>query len=76
MCLALPGKIVSISGEYAEVDINGNLFRAYISMLPEAKLGDYVMVHAGYALQFISEEEAKITLDILKEMDEIDTSFE
>lgn len=76
MCLALPGKIVSIGGEYAEVDINGNLFRAYISMLPEAKLGDYVMVHAGYALQFISEEEAKITLDILKEMDEIDTSFE
>ncbi len=76
MCLALPGKIVSITGDYAEVDINGNLFRAYISMLPEAKPGDYVMVHAGYALQFMSEEEAKITLDILKEMDELDTSFE
>ena len=72
MCLALPGIILSIDGDYAMVDINGNTFRVYIQLLPEAQPGDYVMVHAGYALQFVSEEEAKITLDLLKEMDEYD----
>jgi hydrogenase expression/formation protein HypC len=72
MCLALPGRILSIEGDYAMVDINGNTFRVFIQLLPEAQPGDYVLVHAGYALQFVSEAEAQITLDILKEMDEYD----
>ncbi len=72
MCLALPGIILSLDGDYAMVDINGNIFRVFIQLLPDAKPGDYVMVHAGYALQFVSEQEARITLDILKEMDELD----
>ncbi len=72
MCLALPGEIRSIEGDYAYVDINGNEFRAYIKMLPEAKPGDFVMVHAGYALQFIDEEEAQKTLALLREMDEME----
>ena len=70
MCLALPGKIVSMDGDYALIDINGNIFRVYIRLLAEAQPGDYVMVHAGYAIQFVDEKEAQITLDLLKEMEE------
>jgi hydrogenase expression/formation protein HypC len=70
MCLAYPGKVISITGDYAEVDINGNIFNAYIKMLPVAKVGHYVLVHAGYALQIVDERDALITLALLEEMNE------
>ncbi len=68
MCIAVPGKIISLEGDFAEVDILGNRVRVFVRLVPGVIVGDYVMVHAGYALQRVDEAEAQITLDLLKEM--------
>mgnify|MGYP005863429053 CR=1 FL=1 len=68
MCIAVPGKIIALEEEYAQVDIMGNRVRVFIATVPGAVPGDYVMVHAGYALQKVDEAEAKKTLVLLKEM--------
>jgi hydrogenase expression/formation protein HypC len=68
MCLAVPAKIVSISGTLATVDMLGNTTKADISLLEKAAVGDYVMVHAGLAIQKYDEKEATITLELLKEL--------
>ena len=68
MCLAVPAKIVSISGSVATVDVLGNRTTADISLLEKPAVGDYVMVHAGFAIQKYDEQEAKITLELLKEL--------
>jgi hydrogenase expression/formation protein HypC len=69
MCLSIPVKIVSIDGNTAEVSAGGTLFRAGLHMLENAQVGDYVLLHAGFAIQKISEEEAEGTLKLLREMD-------
>ncbi len=68
MCLAIPGKIVEISGSAARVDIEGVVREANISLLPDAKVGDYVIVHAGFAIEKYDEEDAKETLKLLREI--------
>jgi len=67
MCLAVPGRIESIEGETAVVDIVGNRVRAMRALVPEAKVGDWVLVHAGLAVTIMSEEEARETLDLMQE---------
>jgi hydrogenase expression/formation protein HypC len=71
MCLAVPAKIVSIDGIVAEVDMAGVKTRASLMMAPEAKVGDYVLLHTGYAIKIIDEEEALETLKIFKELEMI-----
>jgi len=68
MCLAVPVQVVSIQGSEAEVDIGGVRRSVSIALTPEAKVGDYVLLHTGYAISVIDEAEAKETLDILTEM--------
>ena len=72
MCLGVPGKIVEIYtiGELrmAKADFGGVLREACIEAVPDAKVGDYTIIHAGFALNLLSEEEAKITLDALAEL--------
>lgn len=70
MCLSIPVKIVSIDGSMAEVSAGGTLFKAGLHMIDDAKVGDYVLLHAGFAIQKISEEDAAETLKILREMDD------
>jgi hydrogenase expression/formation protein HypC len=70
MCLSIPAKIVSIDGNMAEVSVGGSLFKAGLHMIENAKVGDYILLHAGFAIQKISEEEAAETLKILKEMND------
>ncbi len=70
MCLAVPGKVITISGDIATVDMLGNITTADISLIEEVRVGDYVMVHVGFAIQKYNEEEAKITLDLLKDLAE------
>lgn len=67
MCLAVPAEIKSIDGHSATVDYGGVSRKANISLV-EAKVGDYVIVHAGYAIQVLDREEAEKTLEIFKEM--------
>lgn len=77
MCLAIPGKIISINDEIddlfriAKVSFNGIIKEVNLAMVPDAKIGDYVMVHVGSAISIIDEEEAKYTMDILLKMDEL-----
>lgn len=67
MCLAIPAKILSIMETTAELDMGGNRLRADVSLVPEVKVDDYVMVHAGFALQIYDEAEALATLEIFQE---------
>lgn len=70
MCLAIPTKIVKIeNNQIAEVDLSGVRMKISLVLLPEAKTGDYVLVHAGFAINVLSDEEAKETLKILSELD-------
>ncbi|MGA2157667.1 MAG: HypC/HybG/HupF family hydrogenase formation chaperone [Dehalococcoidia bacterium] len=68
MCLAVPVKITSIEGEQAEVDIGGVGRTVSITLTPEARVGDYVLLHTGYAINVLNEEEAQETLDLLERM--------
>ncbi len=68
MCLAIPVKIVSIDGDDAEAEIAGVRRRVSIAFTPEAKLGDYVLLHTGYAIGVIDEAEAEETLKLLEEI--------
>jgi hydrogenase expression/formation protein HypC len=68
MCLAIPVKIVSIDGDAAETEIAGVRRRVSIALTPEAKVGDYVLLHTGYSIGVIDEAEAKETLKLLEEI--------
>ncbi len=67
MCLAVPAEIESIEGHTATVDYGGVRRTANVSLV-EAKVGDFVIVHAGYAIQVMDREEAEKTLEIFREM--------
>jgi len=72
MCLAVPVQVVSVDGNEAEVEIGGVRRRVSIMLTPEAKVGDYVLLHTGYAINVINEAEAQETLKILEEMASLD----
>jgi hydrogenase expression/formation protein HypC len=67
MCLAVPAEIKSIEGHSATVDYGGVSRKANISLV-DAKVGDYVIVHAGYAIQVLDKAEAEKTLEIFREL--------
>ena len=64
MCLAIPAKIMSIDGTIAHVDFGQGVLRAVNVTLVEAKVGEYVLVHAGYAIQVLEEKDALETLSL------------
>lgn len=70
MCLSIPAKVISIEENTAIVEFGGNSYNAGIQMLDDVKPGDYVLLHAGFAIQKISDEEAEETLQIIKEMEQ------
>ena len=67
MCLAIPAKIITRAGAMGEVDMAGNRREANLSLLPHAEPGDYVMVHAGFAISKYDHTEAQETLKLLGE---------
>jgi hydrogenase expression/formation protein HypC len=75
MCLAVPVKVVSVEGNMAEVEIGGVKRQISIMLTPEAKVGDYVLLHTGYAINVIDEEEALETLKIFEEMADLDEIY-
>ena len=70
MCLAIPARVKSINGVEAEVEVGGVSRKASIMLTTEAKVGDYVLLHTGYAINVIDEEEAQETLKIFQEIAE------
>ena len=78
MCLSIPGKVIEITAELDEtfrigkVSFDGLMKEVNLSMVPQAKVGDYVLVHVGAAIGMIDEDEAKKTFDLIKQMGELD----
>lgn len=76
MCLAIPGKVISIAGDdpvfrMGKIDFGGVIKEVNLCYVPEVKLGDYVIVHVGFALNIIEEEEAQKVFEYLREMEEL-----
>jgi hydrogenase expression/formation protein HypC len=76
MCLAVPGKIVEINEKnglkMARVDFGGTFREACLDYVPQAKIGDYCVIHVGFAISLLSEKEAMETLDLLRQITDIE----
>ena len=75
MCLAVPALVKKIEGPQAEVDIDG--IGRYIStyLTPEVGVGDYVLLHAGFSIKIINQNEAEETLALLRQINEVNRRF-
>lgn len=76
MCLAIPGRVTSITGDdpvwrTGKVDFGGVLKEVSLACVPEVKIGDYVIVHVGFALSRVDEDEAMKVFEYLKQMEEL-----
>ena len=76
MCLGVPGKVVEISEDpsgvvMGKVDFSGIVKEVCLAYVPEAKLGDYVVVHVGFAISVVGEDEAQEVFEFLRQMDEL-----
>ena len=72
MCLSIPAKIVKLDGNAATVDVMGNRREADVSLVDEPQLGDYVLVHAGFAIEKMTAEDAAETLKIWEEISRVE----
>lgn len=66
MCVALPVRLVQVESLHGVGELGGSTVKMRLDLLPEAQVGDYVLVHAGFAIQKVDEEEAEDTLRLLK----------
>lgn len=69
MCLAIPGKVIKKDDSIGEVEILGVVRQISFDLCPDAEVNDFVLVHAGFAIQVIDEKEAEETIALLKELD-------
>ena len=67
MCLSIPAEIIEINGNRAKVSVAGNIYNAGLDLIEDIKIGDYVLLHAGFAIEKIDPEEAEETLNLIKE---------
>jgi len=68
MCIAIPGKIVEVDYPFAIVDFKGTKRKIRVDLLEDVKAGDWVLVHVGFAIQKVDEEEAKKTAEMLEKV--------
>ncbi len=68
MCLAIPAKVISLKGDTARVEVDGVVREAALALVRGVRVGDYLILHAGFAIQKLDEEEAKETLKIWREL--------
>lgn len=68
MCVAVPSRIIAIDDNTATVEVSGTRIKARLDVLPQAKVGDYVLIHAGFAITVLEEKEALETLAVMKEV--------
>jgi hydrogenase expression/formation protein HypC len=80
MCLGVPGKIIEIKEingiKMGKIDFGGVIKEACLEYVPEAKVDDYCIIHVGFALSILEENEAKASLEVLKELEEGDPASE
>ena len=70
MCLGIPGKVIEIEKNVAKVDVGGLLRDVSLDLCPDVSVGEYVLIHTGFAIQKVDEEEAKETLELLSQLAE------
>jgi len=70
MCLAIPAKILVVDGLEGDVELSGITRRVSLQLTPDAREGDYVLLHTGYAISLIDEDEARETLEMFRELGE------
>lgn len=71
MCLAIPAKIISKNGDMAIVDVSGVKREASLMLCPQAKIGDYIIMHAGFAIQLLDKKDAEETLQMFSEFEKL-----
>jgi hydrogenase expression/formation protein HypC len=71
MCLGIPAKLIKIDKDMAEVDVGGARRKISVQLLRDARIGEYVLLHAGFAIQKIDEKKAKQTLKLIEELNEV-----
>ena len=76
MCLSIPAKVISIEGELARVSVGGTEYEASIQMLEDVNIGDYILLHTGFAIQKISAEDAEETLQLFQEFEELNVKLD
>ena len=76
MCLSVPAQVISIDGEIAKVSVGGSIVNANLNLVEDIKIGDYILLHTGFALQKIDEKEAMETLKIFEEFDELNEQLD
>ncbi len=74
MCVAIPAKIISIDGLIAQVEVGGVSRQVSLQLTPAAKKGDYVLVHAGFAINIVDETEAQETLKLFAELERLNSA--
>ena len=80
MCLGIPGKIIDIYATHdlpmGKIDFGGVVREVCLSFVPEAQVGDYALIHVGFALNLMSEQEAQETLDLLRQIADLDEELQ
>ena len=76
MCLSVPAKIIEINGEMARVSVGETIINASLQMLDDVEIGDYVLLHTGFALQKISAADAAETLVLFEELEELNKEMD
>jgi hydrogenase expression/formation protein HypC len=76
MCLSIPAKVESIEGEMAVVSVGGTKYNASLQMLDDVKIGDYILLHTGFAIQKLSPEEATESLKAFEEFEELNKKLD
>jgi hydrogenase expression/formation protein HypC len=76
MCLAVPAQVLSIDGPEAEVDFSGVRRRISVVLTPEVQVGDYVIIHTGFAINVLDQTEAAETLKLWQELQEFNAQLE
>ncbi|MEI6765181.1 MAG: HypC/HybG/HupF family hydrogenase formation chaperone [Bacteroidota bacterium] len=70
MCLSIPAEIISIDGDMAKVSVGGTMVQACLQLLEDPKIGEFVLLHSGFAIERLSKEEAEENMKWLKELGE------
>ena len=76
MCLSIPAKVEMIDGEMARVSVGGTKYNASLQMLDDVQVGDYILLHTGFAIQKISPEEAEETLKVFDDFRELNEALD
>ena len=75
MCLAVPAQLISINESIGTIELTGATRDWSLLLVPEAKVGDWLLVHAGFAVQIVDEEEAQATLEAFRELEELEEAY-